>query len=154
MLKIVGQVYGSKLWCVRGGEDAACAINEAKFPFDCFVVNRSVEMSANNKELIDAIAWRTSDWVEVFGVNAESIHDAIDEASVSFGRQVDGEGKPMTSWHDEIATDSDIASYILTGGQGHSPNKLIVVIGSREEEESLISELHNRRSKQLQEDIH
>lgn len=113
-------------------------------PFDCFVVSRRVDGSLSNKELFEAIA-RRADWVEVFGLDAENIHDAIDRASVEAGRQRRiGEGTPMTAWHEDLSDDQAIASYILTGGQGVAEHKVVVVIGSIEDEQSIVRALRTQ----------
>jgi hypothetical protein len=52
----------------------------------------------------------------------------------------------MTAWHDDIIADAEIATYVLTGGQGHSANKLIVVIGSAEDERVLINAVRQERA--------
>lgn len=68
--------------------------------------------------------------MEVFGKESESVHDAIDLASVRVGRQKDvGDGDPMTTWQEESSS-AEIASYIWTGGQGDSARKLLVLVGS------------------------
>jgi hypothetical protein len=70
------------------------------------------------------------DWVETFGPRCEYLHDRIDAASVSMGRQERvGDGCPMTAWHDDLSDIEDIVSYILTGGQGSAETKIVVVIG-------------------------
>ena len=68
--------------------------------------------------------------MEVFGKESESVHDAIDLASVRVGRQKDvGDGDPMTTWQEESSS-AEIASYIWTSGQGDSARKLLVLVGS------------------------
>jgi hypothetical protein len=70
------------------------------------------------------------DWVEIFGSRCEYLHDRIDVASVSIGRQEKvGDGSPMTAWHNHLSEIEDIVSYIRTGGQGSAGTKIVVVIG-------------------------
>lgn len=141
MFTIIGRVYDSKLRSIRSTQGVAQRIKEVDFEFDCFLVNRTKNATDVEIMLLEAIASGAS-WVEIFGLDAEKIHDAIDEASVRIKRQRSvGDGNPMTAWHEDMMGDADIASYILTGGQGDAEQKIIVVIGSAEDERRLIDQL-------------
>lgn len=100
--------------------------------FDCLVFNTELRLPLVE---IDRVAFRlaksVSDWVEVFGHDAERLHDAIDNAAVAMGRQSRvGDRDPMTSWQDDLMTEREFAAYAWSGGQGTSEYKLILVIGS------------------------
>jgi len=102
--------------------------------YDCFLVNRRGDFDGQQSELISLISSTKSDWIEIFGCNAERIHDAIDLASVVSGRQkVVGDGVPMTSWNDYESSHS-VVDYICTGGHGVSDHKLLFFIGRLDEE--------------------
>ena len=113
--------------------------------YDCFVVNRTVHLPAEDIGVVAAtLADRQCKWIEVFGFDAERLHDAIDEAAVAIGRQTKiGDGDPMTSWNDESITESEIAAYVLTGGQGTSDWKLVLVIGDENAERQLSAEINS-----------
>lgn len=141
--------YGLRLLCLRqrvwGDADATELIMRMKPGFDCFVVNFAEPPEDAGNALIAAIVRQVGGWVEVFGDQAETIHDAIDSASVSLGRQaVVGEGSPMTTWQEETR-ESDIASYIWTGGQGESLRKVVVLVGQPQVTEPLMEALLGHR---------
>lgn len=139
MITNLGSIYDSQLLCLHVNDRVAEEILALEFAFDCFLINRKNDFDGNKSRLIELLAARTTDWIEVFGFNAETIHDAIDVASVRSMRQdAIGDGDPMTAWHDEITDDSDIASYVLTGGYGYCENKLLVVVGTNSDERVLL----------------
>jgi hypothetical protein len=145
VLEHIGKVYGCDLECVctagRPDADVAKTILSLKRDFDCFIVNESRDTLATNALVISAIAQRVHDWVEVFGVDAEAIHDAIDLASVDAGRQqAVGDGNPMTSWN-LMESVIDAADYMSTGGHGTSDLKLLVHFGSQESERHFVNVL-------------
>ena len=119
--------------------------------FDCFVVNTRDWLSEDHIRILATKLARSScSWVEVFGFGAEHIHDAIDSEAVNNGRQSKvGEGDPMTSWNDERIEENELALYMLTGGQGYSQWKLILVIGEKDVE-SRISTVIETESSRLQ----
>ena len=142
--------YGMRILCLRADRWADVHVAEEvmclKTGFDCVVVNRAEPPSDMQNALIAAIAIRAGDWVEVFGDRAEVIHDLIDLASVRIGRQsVVGDGNPMTTWHEE-PRDSQIASYIWTGGQGESSRKVVVVVGLPKKTGALLTALVSRQN--------
>lgn len=145
MFTVLGRTSDFSLRCLRSTQDAPREMNSLELGFDCFVINRMQGRACDQGDLIDAVAARAG-WVEVFGFDAETIHDAIDNASVRLLRQrAVGDGTPMTAWHEDITQDSAIASYIWTGGQGHAPHKVALVIGSSVDEKGLIDELIRQR---------
>ena len=108
--------------------------------FDAFVITLDSELLS--EELADAIAARIVrlpvDWVETFGPRCEYLHDRIDAASVSIGRQEKvGDGSPMTAWHEHLSNIDDIVSYIRTGGQGTAETKIVVVIGREQSADTI-----------------
>lgn len=142
MIITIGHFHDVRFLCVRFPEDALGIITNIECEFDCFLINRKANAVAEEAILINAIALHTKDWVEVIGLDAEAIHDAIDIASVTLMRQrAVGDGNPMTAWHDDIVDGPEIAAYILTGGLGHAENKLVLVMGAREDEDTIIRDL-------------
>ena len=126
--------YGLRFLCLRteawGDKSVAGKILRLDPGFDCFVVNHARPPSvASSDAIVTAIASRVGGWVEVFGEWAEIVHDAIDTASVSLGRQAAvGDGNPMTTWTVTLNA-NDVASYIWTGGQGEGTRKLVLFVG-------------------------
>lgn len=131
--------------CPRTLEELATVIDSV-VDYDCFFVNRDQAFDGSDCKLIHRIASQKSDWIEVFGYNAEQIHDAIDVASVASGRQPSvGFGVPMTSWND-YGCDQDVIEYLQTGGHGASSTKLLIVFGTDDEEKRLWGLLHSKVS--------
>lgn len=98
---------------------------------DCFVI---LGESAVDHELARCLALDMAslrnDWVEVFGTNSETLHDMVDEASVSIGRQqAVGDGFPMTAWHTAMLDFDEIASHLSVGGLGAAPVAVVVFVG-------------------------
>lgn len=84
------------------------------------------------------------DWVETMGKRAEFLHDSIDNASVSAGRQGKaGDGDPMTAWHEGLADIRGMVDYLKLGGLGASDNKLVVVLGPEHGVSLLADELRS-----------
>lgn len=138
----IGHFHNVRFLFVRFTEAALQTITNIECKCDFFLINRKPNAIVEESILIDAIAIHAEDWVEVFGLDAEAIHDAIDLASVTLMRQhAIGDGNPMTAWHDDIIDELDIAAYILTGGLGHGENKIVLVMGTRKDEDSIIREL-------------
>jgi hypothetical protein len=55
------------------------------------------------------------DWVQVTGPDSERIHDLVDEPSVRAGVQAAvGDGRPMTSWHEEAESPAAQAAGVET----------------------------------------
>jgi len=99
---------------------------------DAFVI--TLDAKPLSDELAAEIAARIVklpvDWVETFGPQCEYLHDLIDAASVSAGRQEKvGDGIPMTAWHRDLLGVDEVISYVRTGGQGTAETKVVVVIG-------------------------
>jgi hypothetical protein len=70
------------------------------------------------------------DWVQVAGSGAQDLHDAIDAAGVTVGRQLAvGEGSPMTSWHEEALAVEEMADVASLCFGGHE-RVLVLVVGS------------------------
>ena len=128
------KIYEAELiLCPRNVEELATVIDSI-VDYDCFLVNRDQVFDGSNSDLIRRIASQKSDWIEVFGYNAEKIHDAIDDASVASERQpAVGYGVPMTSWND-YECEQDFVEYVRTGGHGVSNTKLLIFIGTDDEE--------------------
>jgi hypothetical protein len=81
------------------------------------------------------------DWVQIAGRDAELVHDLVDQASVNQGRQKQiGEGKPMTSWHEEAITPEQMAE-VACSCFGTADRVLCVVIGSEADERSFAGHL-------------
>ena len=112
--------------------------------FDSFVISRrSAYKHDAIAQIISSIANSKVDWVEVIGFNAEAIHDAVDRASVSAGRQkAVGEGVPMTAWDSDYHSDDEVAKYILTGGFGSHNKKLIFYLGTAEQELAFVNAVY------------
>lgn len=124
---------------------------EMDAPFDCFIVNQCESTDNTSFRVFSrALCAGELQWAEVLGVEAERLHDAIDEASVAIGRQLKvGDGSPMTTWKtfSRIGPSerSAIAEYIATGGQGETDVKLIVVFGDIELFDKLVEEIESRQ---------
>lgn len=134
----LGRVYDFDLKGVRtsGRSEAevADAILGVPGDFDCFIVNRRGVAISDLQLVLSAIARRTRGWVEVFGIDAEAIHDAVDRASVELGRQKEvGEGDPMTTWDSEM-DEVELAKYVSMGGQGECALKVLVYFAAGPEE--------------------
>lgn len=128
------KLYEANLILCSHNIDELRTIIDSVVDYDCFLVNRDQTFDGSNSELIQEVASRKSDWIEVFGYHAEAIHDAIDNASVESRRQASvGFGVPMTSWNDFASTE-DVVSYLRTGGHGVSDTKLLIFIGTDNEE--------------------
>jgi hypothetical protein len=132
MSKHLANIYGSSLLAICGDHWAADNVvqdlKEIAPGFDCFIVNRMAGFASLDSSIVEIIASKVGEWVEVFGDSAEAIHDAIDAASARIGRQdAIGDGNPMTTWQNDMS-DSEIASYIRTGGQGSSPVRVLIII--------------------------
>jgi len=81
-------------------------------------------------EIAESLVKLPVDWIETMGARCEYLHDLLDEASVSIGRQRRvGDGNPMTAWHDQLSDTSEMVSYIRMGGQGAAERKVVVVVG-------------------------
>ena len=133
MINELVSIYGARLLCFQAESwnESKLAAEIVRIPpgFDCFIVNREKGFDEKNNVLIETIVSRAGKWIEVFGEAAEEIHDAVDAASVRVGRQRKmGDGDPMTTWQDN-SSDTEVASYLWTGGQGDSSTKVLVVIG-------------------------
>lgn len=116
----------------------SCVPSKAQLPWldsqcDAFVLVLNPDLLTGKlvAEISKVLVSLNTDWIETFGTKAELLHDAIDAASVSIGRQIRiGDGDPMTSWHTDLATLNDIAEYLKLGGLGSSDFKIIIVLGS------------------------
>ena len=95
--------------------------------FDCVVF--LCENLPDTASIAAELAGTAADWIQVAGVGAEALHDAIDRASVTIGRQLAvGDGSPMTSWHEADTTPAQMAQVALHcfGGYDHV---LVLVVG-------------------------
>lgn len=148
-MKHLGSLYGARLLAVQADCWATTRAAQEIFGlapgFDCFIVNRVTKFDGDSSVLLQAITSRAGKWVEALGNAAEEVHDAIDATSVRIGRQsAIGEGDPLTTWHDDMS-DSDIASYVLTGGPGSSDTKVVVIVAPDIVAERLIRKLSKSR---------
>jgi hypothetical protein len=114
-------------------------------PFDCVVmlcdhVRAEAVRSAVSYELV-----RTNvEWVSVAGEGAEALHDAIDQASVTIGRQkAVGDGSPMTSWHTDERSVEAMAE-LACSCFGGEDQVLIVVIGPEADFQAAVQALQKR----------
>ncbi len=100
-------------------------------PFDCVVfLCDPARAQALAGSLSSDLARSRVDWVQVAGRGAEGLHDAIDRASVTVGRQrVVGDGSPMTSWHEEAQNPDAMAEVarLCFGGQ----DRVVVLVVGR-----------------------
>jgi hypothetical protein len=103
--------------------------------FDFFVIDLGSQSQSDMiREVANKIARNATGWVETFGANAETLHDAVDRASVDMGRQQRvGDGVPMTAWHEDLESVDDIVDYILLGGHGSRIAKAVIVIGAKDD---------------------
>jgi len=100
--------------------------------FDCSVLCFQPTSEEGGVEAIASeVATANTDWVHSFAKEAESIHDAVDRASVKSGRQANvGDGVPMTSWHDDLQDLGEIAEFVVSGGLGlNCDYHLALVVG-------------------------
>jgi hypothetical protein len=111
--------------------------------YDCFVLNRHDVLSQDTVlSIAKQLAQPRFEWIEVFGFNAELLHDMIDRAAVTIGRQsMIGNGNPMTAWNEERVELREILSYIVTGGQGACDWKVLLVIGTESQFQEVVSTL-------------
>jgi len=143
----LGRAYDFELIGVRtqGRSEIEVAENIAsvRTEFDCFLINRSGGGTSSAELVTLAVARCVRGWVEIFGTDAEAIHDAVDQASVRIGRQTSiGDGDPMTAWN-SVMTDDELAKYIATGGQGDCGLKAVVYFADGSEEALFYERLKN-----------
>lgn len=100
-------------------------------PFDCFILDLGARTESKAIRAVALeIAANETGWVETFGPSAEAYHDAVDLASVEFGRQARvGDGVPMTAWHEELDSVDAILEYVRLGGHGSCWRKIILLVG-------------------------
>ena len=133
MIRKICNTFDAELLYVDYDDNAAEEVQNFQAEVDVFLVNYCNSFDGRNCDLIAAVAGCNSGWVEVFGFNSEAIHDEIDRASVRAGRQqAVGDGVPMTSWNDD-PIDIDFCR-IKDGGHGVADIKLLIVIGSSDEQ--------------------
>jgi hypothetical protein len=118
----------------------------AQVPGECdaFIVVVDAELLSEDSErrIAAQIVQLDVDWVETIGPRCEHLHDLIDAASVSAGRQEKiGDGNPMTAWHENLTDLNKVLSYVRTGGLGFAETKIVVVIGSEQITEDIASKL-------------
>jgi len=119
--------------------------------FDCAVllIERNYDKIA---ELCREVAQANTDWIAVAGQTSEEVHDLIDQASVTVGRQkAVGDGSPMTSWHEEALTVDQMAE-IAAGLLGGQQFVLVVIVGSEPEFLNTIEALGKRLAEMSVED--
>jgi hypothetical protein len=100
--------------------------------FDCVVFAcDSARAFVVGPVLATELARANVDWIQVAGCGSEELHDQIDRASVSVGRQqAIGDGSPMTSWHkNALAPEqmADVAFHCFGGCEW----VLVLVVGQR-----------------------
>lgn len=100
--------------------------------FDVFLIALDgADTDEKTRGAITQLVKLNNDWIETFGETAEQLHDQIDEASVTCGRQrAVGDGSPMTAWHDALTASSEVIDYIRRGGHGSCDYKLIALVGT------------------------
>ena len=101
---------------------------------DAFVIVLDEESLSNDlaAEICGRLVQLPVDWIETMGARCEYLHDRIDEASVTMGRQAKvGDGNPMTAWHEWLSDTDDMISYIRSGGHGSAERKIVVVVGPK-----------------------
>jgi len=77
--------------------------------------------------------------VHVLGNGSEPLHDAIDRVSARLGRQVAvGDGVPITSWNDDLATVDEMAAFIVLGGLGAASALIAIVVGEDTQFDSMV----------------
>lgn len=137
------EIVDAQAFSVVYEEGILSTIERLKNPFDCLVVNRDADISKRRIEVFAHELVRLPvEWVQVYGVASEEIHDAIDIASVHIGRQsAVGDGNPMTTWHSDAVSDRDVAEHLLMGGFGGEDLIAIVVLDGAASEKRLIIEL-------------
>jgi hypothetical protein len=99
-------------------------------PFDCFLITGDNGNSRCHFQqvAIDVVS-SCCVWVEVCGFASQELHDAIDQSSVSVGRQQRiGDGSPMTAWHDELTDLDSVAAWIAIDGLGSEAIKVALVL--------------------------
>ena len=112
--------------------------------FDLFLALSGECTPASYADIAARVARYNVDWVQVAGRDAEMLHDLIDHASVDSGRQEKvGEGKPMTSWHEEATTPEQMAE-VAYSCLGSAERVLCVVVGSETDEVCFASHLSRR----------
>jgi len=111
--------------------------------FDCVVLNCQGVLSRVDVEILaKEVTQAETDWVQTVGPQAEILHDAIDAMSVRIGRQVAvGDGNPMTSWHERVATPDQMIRMVLGGTFGGSDNVVVIVLGDEATSAGLKSRL-------------
>ena len=124
--------------------------------FDCFVLVPSEKLTDEEcRKLAFEIADTNTDWVHTLGESSEKLHDAIDLMAIEIGRQVMvGEGIPMTSWHEELTSLPDMATFVSEGGLGHNCDyQLVILVGTEQEylkfKELLLQSLDKRNRMNL-----
>ena len=99
--------------------DAFVVVLDGKLLSDCLAA-----------EIAEGLVQLPIDWIETMGARCEYLHDVIDQASVSMGRQERaGDGNPMTAWYEQFSDSNEMTSYIRSGGQGAAARKIVVVVG-------------------------
>ena len=138
--------YGIRFVVSRSNAPWPVELLSQERKYDCFVINMRNSLSEEQIGfVVTKLARSPCLWIETFGFDAERIHDAIDDEAVAIGRQSKvGDGNPMTSWNDESMTENEFASYALTGGQGDSEWKLILIIGEEDAERRISAAIESK----------
>ena len=100
--------------------------------FDVIILDCLDETDANLVDQIcgDVVCANT-DWVKTTGARAQAWHDALDEMSVRVGRQIRvGDGLPMTSWHDDVRSVSEMADLVVHSALGGCDHLVVVVLAN------------------------
>jgi len=113
--------------------------------FDCvvFVCTTVLDRQLANHLAADVVSWNV-DYVQTTGAEAELLHDLIDESSVVAGLQsVVGEGNPMTTWHDNARTVSEMTEVACHcfGGNDHV---LVLVVGDEADLNEVVKRVRHR----------
>jgi len=99
---------------------------------DAFVAVLDVDLLSDDiaQKTAEDLVRVTVDWVETMGPKCEFLHDLVDHAAVSAGKQAAvGDGHPMTAWHNDFSDAEKMASWVCLGGHGLSLNRLVIVFG-------------------------
>lgn len=133
---------------VQGDVPEAYQMPQGMEECDAFII--TLDSKLLSAELASEIAGKIVrlpvDWVETFGPQSEYLHDLVDQASVSIGRQEKvGDGDPMTAWHENLTNLDEVVSYLRAGGHGSAEIKLVVIIGPKDCANSIASRISAKR---------
>ncbi len=137
----VGRCYFAALY--RSG--CLAALPWGGQPFDCVVfLCDHAQAQVARVELSCELARTNVDWVQVAGSGAEELHDTVDRASVTVGRQrAVGDGSPMTSWHEDARAVDEMADVAALCFGVHE-RVLVLVVGQEKDLLASVSAVRSR----------